>query len=100
MQYQMEAYSAHILAVIWHGDLAEAKLAIPHFLFCSLVVKFIQLVVVFLYRENMPQTVTSVRVDEELWKKAKIHAIRKGITLTALLEELLRNELEKEVPTK
>jgi len=48
----------------------------------------------------MPQTVTSVRVDEELWKKAKIHAIQKGITLTALLEELLRNELEKEVPTK
>jgi len=39
------------------------------------------------------QTITSIRVDEELWKDAKIYAIKKGITLTDLLEQLLRREL-------
>lgn len=40
-------------------------------------------------------TVTSIRVDEELWKEAKIYAIKKGITLAELLEQLIRQELEK-----
>ena len=43
------------------------------------------------------QIVTSIRVDGELWKEAKIYAIKRGITLAELLNELLRRELEKEV---
>lgn len=41
------------------------------------------------------QVVTSIRVDEELWKEAKIYAIRKGLTLAELLDQLIRNELDK-----
>jgi len=41
------------------------------------------------------QTVTSIRIDEELWKEAKIHVIRKGTTLTDLLEKLLKEELQR-----
>ena len=41
------------------------------------------------------QTVTSIRVDEELWKEAKIYAIKKGTTLAGLLEKLLKEELRK-----
>lgn len=43
----------------------------------------------------MAKAVTSIRVDEELWKEAKIHAIRKGITLSELIARLLREELAK-----
>jgi predicted DNA-binding ribbon-helix-helix protein len=39
------------------------------------------------------QIVTSIRVEEELWKEAKIYAIRKGMTVTELLEKLLTEEL-------
>jgi len=42
------------------------------------------------------EIVTSVRVNEELWKEAKIYAIKRGITLAELLNELIRKELEKE----
>jgi len=41
------------------------------------------------------QIVTSIRVDEELWKEAKIYAVRKGTTLTGLLQKLLREELRQ-----
>lgn len=41
------------------------------------------------------QIVSSVRIDEKVWKAARIYAISKGITLTALIEQLLRQELEK-----
>ena len=41
------------------------------------------------------QIVTSIRVDEELWKQAKIYAIRRGLTLAELLNQLIRKELEK-----
>lgn len=45
---------------------------------------------------RMPkQVVTSIRVDEELWKEAKIYAIKKGLTLAELLDQLIRDELEK-----
>jgi hypothetical protein len=32
-------------------------------------------------------------VDDTLWKAARIYAISKGMTLTALIEQLLRQEL-------
>lgn len=39
-------------------------------------------------------TVTSMKVDEELWKKAKIQAIQEDITLTKLLNEALEMRLK------
>ena len=39
--------------------------------------------------------VTSFRVDEELWKKARIYAIKNGMTMKKLLETLLRMELNE-----
>lgn len=39
--------------------------------------------------------VTSIRVNEELWKKAKKYVIDKGITLTELIDQLLRKELKE-----
>jgi hypothetical protein len=38
---------------------------------------------------------TSINVDPELWKDAKIEAIKRGITVTDLFEESLRKELGK-----
>jgi len=43
----------------------------------------------------MARVVTSLRIDDELWKEAKIYSIKKGITLAELLEMLLKQELEK-----
>ena len=40
--------------------------------------------------------VTSIKVDRELWKEAKIHAIKNGIALSELLNKALRKELEME----
>lgn len=38
-------------------------------------------------------TVTSIRIDKDLWKKAKIHAIQNEITMKELIESLIRDEL-------
>jgi hypothetical protein len=43
----------------------------------------------------MAKVITSLRVDDELWKKAKIHAIEKNETLTDMLERLLKEELDR-----
>jgi antitoxin component of RelBE/YafQ-DinJ toxin-antitoxin module len=40
------------------------------------------------------QVVTSIRIDDDLWKAARIYAISEGITLTELIERLLQQELE------
>ncbi|QOJ78932.1 hypothetical protein IG193_00245 [Infirmifilum lucidum] len=42
----------------------------------------------------MKEKVTSIRVDPELWKKAKILSVKRGTTLKSLVEELLRLEVE------
>ena len=39
---------------------------------------------------------TSINVDPELWKEAKIEAIKRGITVTDLFEDSLRKELRKQ----
>jgi len=39
--------------------------------------------------------VTSFRVDEELWKNARIYAIENGISMKKLLETLLKIELKE-----
>lgn len=36
---------------------------------------------------------TSINVDPNLWKEAKIEAIRRGMTVTQLFEEALKKEL-------
>ena len=36
---------------------------------------------------------TSIKVDPELWKEAKIEAIRRDIDVSTLLENCLRKEL-------
>jgi hypothetical protein len=41
-------------------------------------------------------TVTSVKVDEEVWKEAKIQAIRDGITLQDVLNRALTEWLERQ----
>jgi len=43
----------------------------------------------------LARVVTSIRVEEELWKEFKIKAIREGKGVSHLLEELLRKELRK-----
>jgi len=45
------------------------------------------------------QQTTSIRMNPELWKQAKIYAIENGETLTGLLERLLRQELERRKKT-
>jgi len=40
------------------------------------------------------QALTSIRVNEELWKRAKIYAIEHDETLSALVERLLKEEIE------
>ena len=38
---------------------------------------------------------TSIKIDPELWKEAKIHAIRRGVSVSELVELALRNEMER-----
>ena len=38
---------------------------------------------------------TSINVNPELWKQAKIEAIKRGITVTDLFEAALMSELKK-----
>lgn len=41
------------------------------------------------------EIVTSLRVDVELWKEAKIEAIKRGVTLGKIVDKALRCELKK-----
>ena len=43
----------------------------------------------------MAKVITSIRVDDELWKKARIHAIENGETMTNMIERLLSKEIER-----
>ena len=42
----------------------------------------------------MKDKVTSIRIKENLWRNAKILAIEEGVTLKALIEELLESVVE------
>jgi predicted HicB family RNase H-like nuclease len=46
------------------------------------------------------QTVTSLRVDPELWKEAKVQAIKHDITLAEAIEEALREWIKKKEAEK
>ncbi len=43
----------------------------------------------------MERKTTSIKIDPELWKKAKIYSIGKGINVSGLIETLLKKEIEK-----
>ena len=38
---------------------------------------------------------TSIKIDSELWKEAKIEAIRQDMEVSALVERFLRRELSR-----
>lgn len=40
---------------------------------------------------------TSIKINPELWKEAKKYAIDKGITVSDLLEETLREKIKRKV---
>ncbi|MBO3799290.1 MAG: hypothetical protein QXU11_09530 [Thermoproteota archaeon] len=42
------------------------------------------------------EKVTSLKIDPELWKKVKMLAVKRGVTLKSLIEELLVLEVEGE----
>lgn len=42
----------------------------------------------------MKDKVTSIRIREDLWKAAKILAVEEGVTLRALIEELLESVVQ------
>lgn len=41
--------------------------------------------------------VTSIKIDDDVWKQAKIEAINRGITTAELLAKALRNELKRKI---
>ena len=45
--------------------------------------------------EEKKQMVTSLRVDQELWKEAKVQAIRHDMTLAELVEDAIREWVKK-----
>lgn len=43
----------------------------------------------------MINKVRSIRVDRELWKKAKIYCVKNDITLGEFITQILKKELKK-----
>lgn len=46
------------------------------------------------------RTPTSINVDEDLWREARMEALRRGVTVTDLFEQSLRKEIGKESTSK
>lgn len=69
--------------------------------YCS--VKYVKWCIISLYTTiniyfkggKVKRQTTSLKVDPELWKKVKIHAIKKGVSVSELIEDLLKKELSK-----
>ena len=38
---------------------------------------------------------TSLKIDEELWKKVRIHCIQNNIEISEFIEELIKEKLKK-----
>ena len=47
------------------------------------------MIVVFTIMEKQQKVVTSIKIDPEVWKKAKIEAINQGRQLSDLVEEAI-----------
>jgi predicted HicB family RNase H-like nuclease len=50
--------------------------------------------------ENKKQLVTSLRINPDVWKEAKVAAIQNDMTLTQLVEEAITCWIEKELKKK
>jgi len=46
--------------------------------------------------EKNEKKATSIKIDQKLWKAAKIESIERGIELSELVEKALRKELRGE----
>jgi len=46
------------------------------------------------------EKVTSLRIDEGLWKEVKLHAIERDTTLSKLVERLLREGIARDKKSK
>jgi len=44
----------------------------------------------------MVRKTTSLKIDEELWKKVKIHCIMKGIDISDYIENMIKEDLKKQ----
>ncbi len=42
------------------------------------------------------KSVTSIRIGDNLWRAARVYAIKNGVSLTQLIERLLREELRRD----
>lgn len=45
--------------------------------------------------DKIKRAVTSIKIDPELWKEAKIEAITRDIDLSELVENALKKELKR-----
>jgi len=45
--------------------------------------------------DKKPREATSIKVDPELWKDAKIEAIKRDMDLSDLVEDAIRKELKR-----
>jgi len=43
----------------------------------------------------MSRKTTSLKIEESLWKKVKIHCIKKGIEISEYIENLIKKDLKK-----
>ncbi len=43
----------------------------------------------------MARKTTSLKIDEELWKKVKVHCIMEGIEISEFVEDLIKGKLGK-----
>ena len=50
--------------------------------------------------ENKKQLVTSLRINPDIWKEAKVAAIRNDMTLTQLVEEAINYWIKKQEKNK
>jgi predicted HicB family RNase H-like nuclease len=46
-------------------------------------------------QSNLLRETVSIRLDPELWKEAKIYAIKNDISVAELVEEALKKEITK-----
>jgi len=43
----------------------------------------------------MARKTTSLKIEEEVWKKVKIHCIKEGKEISEYLEEIIKRDLKK-----
>ncbi len=43
----------------------------------------------------MPKKTTSLKIDEELWKRIKIHCINEGLDISEFIERISREAIKK-----